>query len=398
MTLTRRQFLSRSGLAVGSLLMPGTAMNAFAAVDPNKVLVTVFLRGAADGLNLVIPAGDSGYYDARPKVRIQPGDEIQLDGFFGLHPALAPLFPLYQSGDLAIVHAVGSHDTTRSHFDAQDYMQHASPGDKSVRDGWLNRYVARAGVSGCFGAIGMGSSEIEALAGAAETLSLRDAAQLSLPGLSIRRDGLEMMYAGGQHAGLSDGIDRALACLDPAALVGPSSTTGYPTSPLGDTMSNLAALIKADIGVHVAAVDHLGWDTHQLELNELDVHGADLAGSLAAFYDDLGSHASRTLVLVMTEFGRRVQDNMSGTDHGHGSVMFAIGGGVNGGQVYLKNDTWPGLAEQDLHEGRDLQVTTDFRDVFGEVMIRFLGLGSNPTRDVLLDYGVPPTKMLDLFL
>jgi uncharacterized protein (DUF1501 family) len=234
------------------------------------------------------------------------------------------------------------------------------------------------------------------MVGDAETLSLADAGQIWLPGQTdVRREGLETMF-GSQHEGLSQSMAQALNCMDPASLVGAPST-GYPAGTLGDNLRHLAALIKADVGVHVAATDHLGWDTHHFELNELDQRVPELADCLAAFHADLGSHADRTLVLVMTEFGRRVRDNMSGTDHGHGSVMFALGGGVNGGQVFLRDGTWPGLSEQDLYEGRDLQVTTDFRDVFGEVMLRFLGLGFTKTKEVLLGHSLTNSTMPGLF-
>jgi uncharacterized protein (DUF1501 family) len=394
MSITRRQFLTRTGLTVGSFLLPGGVLDARAAVDPSKVLVTVFLKGGADGLNLVIPAGDPNYYDARPHVSIPEGDEIPLDGFFAAHPAFAPLLPVYAGGDLAVVHAVGSTDPTRSHFDARDYMNHAAPGDKSIRDGWLNRYLAKTGLEGCFTAVNIGLDESEALAGPATTLSLLEAGQLYLfGGQELRRDYLDILYTGASQHGMEFYMDQALACLDPAALVGPKSS-GYPATELGADLGNLAALIKADVGVHLAGINHPGWDTHNSELRELDSQVDDLARSLAAFYNDLGSHASRTLVLVVTEFGRRLRENSTGTDHGHGSVMFLMGGGVNGGRIHLTNDLWPGLADQDLYEGRDLQVTSDFRSVYFEVLNRFMGLGSNDTKDVLLGFGLRTLRSL----
>lgn len=397
MAITRRQFLTRSGLTVGSFLLPGAFTDALAAsVDPSKVLVTVFLRGAADSLNLVIPAGDNNYYDLRPHIAIGSGSEIPLDSFFGLNPDLSPLMPLYNSGQFAIVHAVGSPDPTRSHFDAQDYMQHAAPGDKTVRDGWLNRFVGAAGISGCFGAVTMGAWDAESMRGAANTLSMSSVSDFALPGQTdIRREGLEVMFGGPNP--LHDAMNQAFGCLDVAAQVGPPSS-GYPSSDLAVSLSNLAAVIKADVGLQAAAVDHLGWDTHRNELVEQAALATELSGALAAFMADLGSHASRTCVLVMTEFGRRVEENLSGTDHGHGSLMFVLGGGVKGGKVYLRDDTWPGLSSQDLYDGRDLQVTTDFRDVFGEVLLRFMGLGYTATcDDVLLGYTVPNSQMLGLF-
>ncbi len=373
MPTTRRQFLSGTAAGFAALAWPGASRGQ--GVDP--VLVALFLRGAADGLNLVVPHGDPDYYALRPSVRVSPGAELDLDGFYGLHPALAPLLPLYVSGELAWVHAAGSPHDSRSHFDAQDFMERAAPGDPTVATGWLNRYLEAAGVSPGHAGISIGTGTSPALQGATPTLSFKSLAGFQLTGArrAKRRDALEAMYAWTATSLLGRAASGAFATVDLLGQVVPQPAVAYPVTGFGAAMQEVAALIKADIGVRVVCVSLGGWDHHSNELTRLDGVANDLAATLAAFHADLGADTARTLTLGMTEFGRTAAENgSSGTDHGHGSVMLALGGGVSGGRVVTAGDQWPGLGPADLFEGRDLAVTTDFRDVFAEVLDRHMGL------------------------
>jgi uncharacterized protein (DUF1501 family) len=374
---SRRELLKAAAAGFGVLLVPPSLQRAHAAAT-DRVLVVVFLRGAADFLNLVVPAGDPSYYALRPTIRVAPGTELALDGFFGLHPSLAPLQPWYQSGQLAVVHACGSPSATRSHFDEQDFLEHAAPGDKTVRTGWLNRYLLAAGISYGTGAISLGNRAVQALAGDAPALVMPSIASMSLAGSfpNERRAALDQMYraAGGR---LTQTAEVAFEVYDTLRAIDTTTSVTYPTSSLALALRDVAALIKADVGVRVAAADTGGWDHHIEEPTKLGGLASGLAGALHAFASDLGSHLSRTLVLVMTEFGRRARENPSrGTDHGYASAMLALGGGVSGGQVLLRDDVWPGLAPGQLFQGVDLEVTTDFRDVFAEVLARHMGLGN----------------------
>jgi uncharacterized protein (DUF1501 family) len=376
MTLTRRDFL-RSTAAVGvtAFLLPPWARKA-AAAGTDPVLVSIFQRGAADGLNTVVPVGDPFYYSSRPTVQIAPGTELPLDGFFGLNPAFADLQGLYTSSELAFLHASGSPDPSRSHFDAQDFMDRAAPGNKSIVDGWLNRYLTIAGGGQSISGVSLASSKSKQLVGVAPSLAFESIADFTLTGewAVERRAALEVRY--GLAPGLvGSTVLDAFDAIDVIAGVDTTTAVVYPAGGLGAALKDVAALIKANIGVKVVAVSIGGWDHHTNLLANLALLGTELSGCLKAFRDDLGADLGRTLTLVMTEFGRRIDENGGdGTDHGHGGVMVAMGGGIAGGRVLLKDDAWPGLAPAQRFIGQDLQVTTDFRDVFAEALNRHMGL------------------------
>lgn len=419
MSMTRRLFVKSGALALLALGAPPgfVTRSLFAGARRRlgkKTLICVFQRGAVDGLNTVVPFGDAGYARGRRSIAVPaptraagPGGAIDLDGFFGLHPALEPLADLYRRGDLAALHAVGSPHPTRSHFDAQEYMETAVPGDKSVADGWLNRALAASSPDGCaacrgrtladgpahaadhatgqraLGAaalrgIALGSALPKALRGTHPALAIPDLDGLGLPG------GSEASFArlwraeeGDVVAGAADEAFEALARLREADPGGyrPAPGVAYPRGPFGGALRQVAQLVKSDVGVEIAFVDVGGWDTHVAQggaEGQLANRFSELGRGLRALHDDLGDRMEDVVVLTMSEFGRTVAENGSGgTDHGHATCMLAMGGGVRGGRVHGR---WPGLARESLYEGRDLAVTTDFRDLFAEVADRHLGV------------------------
>ena len=357
-----------------------------------KILIVLFQRGAADALNMVVPHGDSEYYALRPTIAIpRPGARaeaaLDLDGFFGLHPALAPLRPFWERGMLAPVHAVGSPSATRSHFDAQDYMESGTPDVKSTADGWLNRYLATRGTcaecdakpSKAFRAVAMTEQTPRILAGPAPVIAMS-----SLDDFTIRATGsdverLEALYRTGSadiiHGAGAETFDamKMLRAANPRRYR-PENGAAYPRSQFGQRLLQIAQLIKADVGLEVAFADVGGWDTHVNQggaTGQLANRLTDFAGAVAALVADLGDRMGDVVILTMTEFGRMARQNGNGgTDHGHAGAMFVLGGSVKGGKVYGR---WPGLAREQLYEGRDLALTTDFRSVFGEVVRSHLG-------------------------
>jgi len=376
--LTRRAFLQSSAVALTAVVLPPWARRARAAgTDP--VLVSIFQRGAADGLNTVVPTGDPFYYSSRPTVQITPGTTLGLDGFFGLNPAFADLHGLYTSGKLAFVHAAGSPDPSRSHFDAQDFMDHAAPGNKAIVDGWLSRYLAIAGGGQSIAGVSLSNATSKQLVGPSPSLAFSSIANFTLTGAYTveRRAALEVRYA--LEPGLVGGTMTAgFQALDLIAGVNTATSVVYPAGDFGAALKDAAALVKSNIGVKVIAITIGGWDHHTNLLLNLAALGGELAAGLKAFHDDLGTELGRTLTLVMTEFGRRVEENGGdGTDHGHGGVMMALGGGIAGGRVLLRDGAWPGLAPAQRYIGQDLQVTTDFRDVFAEALNRHMGLATS---------------------
>jgi uncharacterized protein (DUF1501 family) len=413
--VSRRVFLKNGAFALVSLGFAPSflARTAFAAGDSRRPrrLIAIFQRGAVDGLNMVVPCGEAEYYRARPSIAIPrpnggEGSALDLDGFFGFNPRLSPLKPLWDRRDLAIVHACGSPDSTRSHFDAQDYMETATPGVKSTGDGWLNRYLQarRAGDSTAFRAVALGPQLPRILQGTAPALAVNQISQFG-----IRSGGnSEMLGASfeAQYAAAADrvlnGIGREafdaikmLKAADPSKYQ-PTHGAEYPRSPFGQALKQIAQLTKAGVGLEVAFADIGGWDTH---INQGAAQGQlaarldDFARSVAALVADLDERMADTVVLTMSEFGRAVAQNGSrGTDHGHGNAMMVIGGGVQGGRVYGK---WPGLAIDRRYEGRDLAVTTDFRDVFGEIVVRHLGVAD--TKPIFPGYQVQASKFPGLF-
>jgi uncharacterized protein (DUF1501 family) len=383
---SRRLFLKSGSMAMLSLgFAPSFLARAAEAAGARRtLLIAIFQRGAVDGLNMVVPYGEADYYRLRPSIAIpRPGtaepSAIDLDGFFGLHPAMAPLAPLWRNHSLAIVHACGSPDVTRSHFDAQDYMETATPGVRSTREGWLNRclQVQNAGDSPLRG-VALTRQMPRALQGRAASLAVGSLDEFALradPGVA---QALERAYArDGMFGAAASEAFEAMRVLR-AAVPGERAGNGlpYPRSPFGQSLREIARLAKADVGLEIAFAETGNWDHHSAEggatgqlANRLD----DFARGIAALAADLGERMADTVILTMSEFGRTVAENGTrGTDHGHGNAMLAIGGPVKGGRVCGR---WPGLAEAQRFEGRDLAVTTDFRDVFAEVVAHHLGTG-----------------------
>jgi uncharacterized protein (DUF1501 family) len=389
---SRRIFLKNGGLALLSLgFAPEFLARTAAATEARRrVLITIFQRGAVDGLNMVVPFGERAYYSARPSIAIGrpgsgPGAAIDLDGFFGLHPRLAPLESCFRNGQLAIVHACGSPDTTRSHFDAQDYMETATPGVKSTQDGWLNRYLhAREHeASTPFRAVALAPQLPRTLQGTEPALAIGQIGQFGIragQASEMVQASFEAEYAAAARSVLHqtgrEAFDavKMLKTADPGRY-SPENGADYPRSAYGEALRQIAQLIKADVGLEVAFAESGNWDHH---VNEGAADGQiatrldDHARGIAALVRDLGDRMDDVVVLTMSEFGRAVAENGNrGTDHGHGNAMMVIGGRVRGGKVYGR---WPGLAPEQRYEGRDLSVTTDFRTVFAEVVRGHLGL------------------------
>jgi uncharacterized protein (DUF1501 family) len=384
--LTRRVLLKGSACALAAVAAPPRflARAAAAAEGRRKVLVAVFQRGAVDGLSMIPPHGDRDYAAARASIAIRA--PLDLDGFFGLHPALAPLVPLWQSRALAVVHACGSPDTSRSHFDAQDYMETGTPGVKSTPDGWLARAAATLPASRSpFRAVALGPILPRVLRGHAGAISVASLERFDVRAAAeaaVARKGFESLYEQGVQD-LLHGTGRetfeAVRMLKSAnaARLAPANGAAYPRSRLGEAMRQIAQLIRSDVGLEIGFADADGWDTHVgqgAEQGQLANRLGDFAGSLAAFAQDLGDRMADVVVLTMSEFGRTVAENGNrGTDHGHATAMLVFGGGVRGGKVYGR---WPGLARERLFESRDLAVTTDFRALFSEVAGRHLAIAS----------------------
>ncbi len=418
--MDRRDLLANLGalgtLGVSRALLPGWLPQlAFRSLEtvsaaPGDTLVCIFLRGGMDGLSAVVPYGEgSTLFDARPTQRVhEPGKAqgaaLDLDGFFGLHPALEPLTDIYRTGHLGIVHAVGSTDSTRSHFDAMQFMENGTPGTKATSTGWLGRHLKSAAWENGspFRAVGMGAMLPASLRGGTP-LSLRSIADFHLRGRQDEVGRMERMLADlytlhtpdemlGPQAELVFETVEMLKSLEHKYQ--PAGGASYPDDHhgFGKGLKQIAQLIKAEVGLEVACLDLGGWDTHEGQ-GTLDGNFNYLLGTLArgleAFYTDLGDRMQRVTVLTMSEFGRRVKENASaGTDHGHGGVMMLMGGGVKGGRVYSQ---WPTLERDALSDG-DLAVTTDYRDVLAEVVAQRLG---NPKlAEVFPDHIVTPLGLV----
>lgn len=378
--MKRREFLKVSGLAAVPLISPRLVFAQSSGLTNNDVLVCVYQRGAADGLNLVVPYGDPNYYVKRPNIGIampgQTNGAIDLDGYFGLNPNMGALKPIYDAGDLAVVHAVGSPDPSRSHFEAQDFMEYGTPGVNSTADGWLNRYLSTLSTpASTFQGVGFGHVQL-ALQGQQPVVGMNSIDGYDLNTHASDEDPLRDAITGlfNQAETIDGAANNILASVDELKVADPGAIevdngAVYPPSPFGSDMMQVAQLIKSGIGLQVACVDVGGWDHHDQLAAAMTPLATDFADTLAAFYTDLGSLMGGVTVVSMTEFGRRVAENASlGTDHGHGSVMFALGGGVNGGQVITD---WPGLATQNLFDG-DLAITTDYRTVLADALINRL--------------------------
>jgi uncharacterized protein (DUF1501 family) len=395
--MTRRALLKAGACALAAVAAPPRflARAAVAAEARRKVLVAVFQRGAVDGLSMVVPYADRDYAATRASIAIRPprdgdaGAAHNLDGFFGLHPALEPLMALWRSRSLAVVHACGSPDRTRSHFDAQDYMESGTPGVKSTPDGWLARAAGtRPTPASPFRAVALGPTLPRVLRGDAGAISLAALDRFDVRAAAeaaVARKGFESLYEQSVQD-LLHGTGRetfeAVRMLKSAnaTSLAPANNAQYPRSRLGESLRQIAQLIRADVGLEIAFTDAEGWDTHVgqgAEQGQLANRLRDLGASLMAFTQDLGDRMGDVVVLTMSEFGRTAAENGNrGTDHGHATAMLLLGGGVQGGRVYGR---WPGLARERLYDGRDLAVTTDFRALFAEVAGRQLGIARPAT-------------------
>jgi len=408
--MNRRVFMKSGAMALATMglnptflrrtvfaqdLLKGAALNGNAR---GKVLVVLFQRGAADALNVVVPHGERAYYTMRPSIAVpRPASgaaqtAIDLDGFFGLHPSLSPFKKLWDDGILTTIHAVGSPSNTRSHFDAQDYMESGTPDNKGTRDGWLNRYLAVKGTCDeCklhdgssaahspFRAVAMTPQTPRILEGPAPSVAMNSVDEFTIRTNGSQADRIEALYRTGSadvvHAAGGEMFEamKMLKAANPQQYT-PQNNADYPRSPFGQHLRQIAQLIQSDVGLEIAFADVGGWDTHVNQggatgqlANRLD----DFSKSIAALVQDLGDRMSDVTILTMSEFGRTARQNGNGgTDHGHATSMFVIGGDVKGKKVYGK---WPGLEPEQLNEGRDLALTTDFRSVFSEVAFKHLG-------------------------
>jgi len=370
-------------------------------------LVVVFLRGAADVLNMVVPHGEEAYYQLRPSLGIARPDDsrtkkeertVDLDGFFGLHPNMSPLLEAWQSEQLAIIHACGAPDESRSHFKAMELMERGVDDERGPASGWIGRHLAtlNTGNSSPLRAVGMGTRPQRSLSGSVPVSALRSITDFHLGGdvraLQQMRASLETVYAndilGQETLSIMDTLEK----LDPSTYYSPLST--YPDTEFGLALKQTAMLIKAEVGLEVSAIDLGGWDTHFAQGSSAGIMPnlmKDLAEGLAAFHADMADHQSQLTTVTMSEFGRRASENGSlGTDHGHGSMMMLLGGNVDGGKVHGQ---WPGLGEGQLIGPGDLAVTTDYRDVLSEILTKRL---NNPaTNEIFPEY---QPKSLNLIL
>jgi uncharacterized protein (DUF1501 family) len=392
----RRVFLRNSALAmVGAGTAPLWLQRALCAAGTRtgrkKILVAIFQRGAADGLNVVVPHGEQAYYALRPTIAIprpsltidrRDDSAIDLDGFFGLHPSLAPLKPLFDQQHLAIIDAVGSPDPTRSHFDAQDYMESGTPGLKATESGWMNRALGKpVGKPSPVRAVALGPTLPRTLRGGQSAVSIQ-----SIGAFQVRDQQAAMEFQHMYEAS-KDPVMQATARETFEAMsmlqsiqrqvYTPAAGADYPRAPLGESLKQIAQLIKSDVGMEMAFADITNWDHHVNEVGQKASEGQlavllrTFGQALSAFWTDMGDRMEDVAVVTMSEFGRTARENGNrGTDHGHANCMFAMGGDIRGGKVYGK---WPGLGREQLYEGRDLALTTDFRDVLGELVSRHTG-------------------------
>jgi uncharacterized protein (DUF1501 family) len=409
MKINRRIFLKQGALSficLGAGPFWGPAFlrqSAFAAelgsaAKSNKILICIFQRGAVDGLSMVVPYGDPHYYENRQEISLaapsqSAGDTgvLDLDGYFGLHPALAPLLPLYKAGHLAPIQACGSPNSSRSHFTSQDLMESGVDEDLSVQDGWLNRLMGLcpedAANQSAFRSVSMTSVVPRSFQGPQDCMAIRDLDTFGMAGDIVvpmasggSSDGFESMYAGAVDTVLHGAGKESFDALDLLKKVRgqnytPANGAAYPEAGFGRNLRQIAQLIKADVGLQVAFAEMDGWDTHANQGNakgQLANRLGIFSQSLAALHQDLGDRMNDVVVVTMSEFGRTVKQNGNrGTDHGHGTCFFTLGGSVKGGKVY---GDWPTLAPDRLFESRDLAITTDFRDIFGEICARHLSL------------------------
>ena len=390
--MTRRVFLKSSGISLVALgTVPSFLVRAAAALPENrKVLVVLFQRGASDGLNIVVPYREKQYYALRPTIAIprpQSGSAeaaIDLNGFFGFHPTLKPLHELWDEGLLGVIHASGSPHSTRSHFDAQDFMESGTPGVKSTPDGWLNRYLQTRsgnGENSTFRAVSATTQLPRILQGKAPALAVSSVREFGFRNApELVRNGLEAMYEASEDPLFRSTARESFEAIDLLNRLNsegyrPARGAHYPAGRFGQTMRQVAQMIKSNLGVEIVFAELGGWDHH---VNEGGVQGqlANLlrqwSQGLTAFVRDMEERLKDVVIVSISEFGRTAFENGSrGTDHGHANALFVLGGPVQGGEFYGK---WPGLETEQLYEGRDLQITTDFRSVLSEILVRHLGV------------------------
>jgi uncharacterized protein (DUF1501 family) len=392
-SLSRRRLLGRTaviGAAAGLAGLAGEGLStnlAFAAAGyTGDTLVVLSLRGGFDGLSAIAPIGDPDYYKARPTIALPKTQAIAADGIFGLHPALAPLLPMWKGGNLAAVHSIGQPNPSRSHFAAMEELERAAAGT-SIRTGWLERMLGTAGATGPLAGVSLGNAMPARLfGGPARDVSMASVDAFTLAGETASRKmaaALRTMYAGAPEmlAGPAQAADAALAVTGSVRGVAytPANGAVYPATALGDALRDVARLVKAGVGLAAAAVDSGDWDMHEglgtaVKGQRMYDNLLAVSTALAAFAADLGPAGMAKVTLVtVSEFGRRVKENGSrGADHGNGNAMLLMGGGVRGGKVY---GTWPGLAPAALVAG-DLAATTDYRMVLGEILQKRCGFGA----------------------
>lgn len=401
MTLSRRQFIGCSA-AIAAMAGGRVGNLAFAqgSGGSDEVIVVVFLRGGCDGLSLVSPYDDQHYVDNRGDLALQNALTLNINnpGFgatsnFGLHPKAQPLMDLYTGGQLAILHAAGLDDDTRSHFDAMDYMERGTPGNKNTASGWLTRHLQAISSDDAskFPTIAAGAAAPASLLANSNTIATTDPDSYSLwtpyrygpdSWIASMKDSmlntLDGFYGGSDIVNTSGKRTiETIRELRKAGQYTPRTGITYPDGGFGDSLKTVAQMIKLDVGLRVATVDLGGWDHHENEaVNQLGWgpfpnHAGELAQGLRSFYDDVVDYKNKVTVVVMSEFGRRLGVNASGgTDHGHGNMMMVLGGNVNGGKIYGK---WPGLEQDKLDQQQDLAITTDFRTVLSEIIAKRLG-------------------------
>ena len=413
--MDRRYFLKSSGISLASFGLMGMAPKflhqfANAATLPDsygkkKTLVTIFQRGAVDGLNMVVPYGESEYYKLRRTIGIpkpgKNGGAIDLDGFFGFHPSLKPLEKFWKNNQLAVINSAGSPNNTRSHFDAQDYMESGTPGFKATRDGWLNRALqsAKKGKASPFRAVSMTRQIPRTLMGRYPTVAMTNLQTFAIRAGAYTNSvqgGFEGIWQQNSDGRLGETGKETFEAVNYLKQANPSqyrpqNGARYPNNPLGRSLRQISQLIKAGVGLEVAFAEAGGWDTHRGQGGSRGQLSNLLRGfgqAIAAFATDLGTRMDDVVILTMSEFGRTARENGSrGTDHGHGNAMLVLGNSVKGGKVY---GDWKGLKNSELYQGRDLAVTTDFRDVLGEVAYKHLG--SKNLKEIFPRYSINPSN------
>jgi uncharacterized protein (DUF1501 family) len=394
--ISRRDFLKISSSSIAAIILGAPTIshrfvNQRKAPNPNSdILITIFMRGGMDGLNVIIPQFEDQYYVKRPTIAIPESSNqsessaINLDNRFGMHPSLSPLMEIWEDDKLAIIHGVGSPDPTHSHFDAQDFIERATPGDKTISTGWIARYLESITTDNTspFRAVGLNGKMPTSLRGSIPATTLQTIEDFKLHAeteyIPHLQETLLSLY--NLSPNLSSPAQVTLEAVDTLANINPenykpSNNAQYPETKFGNALLQIAQLIKSEVGLEVAAVDLMGFDTHTNENTTLKRLLDEFSKGLLAFYQDMNDMMKNITIVAMSEFGRRVEENGNqGTDHGHGGVMFTIGGGVNGGKIYTN---WIGLSPENLYGPGDLAVTTDFRDVLGELVSKRLNYEEN---------------------